>query len=133
MCIDIVEIWFGIVNGQISSIFDSYLLVTSMFSFTDDNFSKYQWFFTKLGVCIDIVEIRFGIADRQISSILTDYLPVTCQYFHFWTMTLVNINGFSPNFVCALILWISAMGLLMVEFCQFLTDLSARNSSVFLL
>ena len=25
ICIDIVEIWFGIANGQISSIFDSYL------------------------------------------------------------------------------------------------------------
>ena len=25
MCIDIVEIWFGIANGQFSSIFDSYL------------------------------------------------------------------------------------------------------------
>ena len=27
-----------------------------VFSFLDDNFSKYQWIFTKLGVCIDIVE-----------------------------------------------------------------------------
>ena len=37
------------------------------FSFLYDNFSKYQWIFTKLGVYIDIVEICFGIADRQIS------------------------------------------------------------------
>ena len=28
VCIDIVEIWFGVGNGQISSIFDSYLPVT---------------------------------------------------------------------------------------------------------
>ena len=28
MCIDIVEIWFRIANGQISSNFDSYLLKT---------------------------------------------------------------------------------------------------------
>ena len=28
MCIDIVEIWFGIVNGQIFFIFDSYLPMT---------------------------------------------------------------------------------------------------------
>ena len=28
MCIDIVEIWFGIANGQILSDFDSYLLET---------------------------------------------------------------------------------------------------------
>ena len=27
-------------------------------SFPDDNLSKHQWIFTKLGMCIDIVEIR---------------------------------------------------------------------------
>ena len=37
-------------------------------SFQDDNFSKHQWIFTKLGMCIDIVEIWFGIANGQISS-----------------------------------------------------------------
>ena len=37
-------------------------------SFPDDNLSKCQWIFTKLGVCIDIVEIWFGIANGQISS-----------------------------------------------------------------
>ena len=26
------------------------------FSFPDDNLSKHQWIFTKLGICIDIVE-----------------------------------------------------------------------------
>ena len=41
---------------------------TSLFSFPDDNFSKYQWIFTKLAVCIDVVEICFGIDDGQISS-----------------------------------------------------------------
>ena len=40
---------------------------TSVFSFLDGNFSKYQWIFTKLGICIDIVEICFGIASGQIS------------------------------------------------------------------
>ena len=39
------------------------------FSFPDDNLSKYQWIFTKLGMCIDIMEIWFGIANGQISSI----------------------------------------------------------------
>ena len=28
-----------------------------IFSFPDDNLSKRQWIFTKLGMCIDIVEI----------------------------------------------------------------------------
>ena len=42
---------------------------TSLFSFPDDNFSKYQCIFTKLGVPIDIVKTWFGIADGKISSI----------------------------------------------------------------
>ena len=41
VCIDIEEIWFGIVNGQILSVFGSYLPTTSIFSFSDENFSKY--------------------------------------------------------------------------------------------
>ena len=38
------------------------------FSFPDDNSSKHQRIFTKLGMCIDIVEIWFRIANGQISS-----------------------------------------------------------------
>ena len=38
------------------------------FSFPDDDLSKHQWIFTKLGVCIDIVDIWFGNANGQISS-----------------------------------------------------------------
>ena len=37
-------------------------------SFPDDNLSKHQWIFTKLGICTDIMEIWFGIAYGQISS-----------------------------------------------------------------
>ena len=37
------------------------------YSFPDDNLSKHQWIFTKLGMCIDIVDIWFGIANGQIS------------------------------------------------------------------
>ena len=33
------------------------------FSFPDDNLSKHQWIFTKLGMCIDIVKIWFGIVN----------------------------------------------------------------------
>ena len=40
----------------------------SVCSFPDDNLSKHQWIFTKLGMCIDIVDIWFGIANGQISS-----------------------------------------------------------------
>ena len=59
----------------------------SDFLFPDDNLSKYQWSFTKLGLCIDIVEIWFWIANGQISSIFDSYLPATNQYFHFRTIT----------------------------------------------
>ena len=37
---------------------------TSIFSFMDDIFSKYQWIFTKLGICIDVVKICNVIASR---------------------------------------------------------------------
>ena len=40
-----------------------------IFSFLDDNLSKHQWIFIKLGMCFDIVVIWFGIANGQISSI----------------------------------------------------------------
>ena len=60
-----MEIWFWIVNGQISLI----ARVRSVFLFPDDNFIKCQWIFTKLAACIDSVEICFGIAELQISSI----------------------------------------------------------------
>ena len=49
---------------------------TPIFSFPDDNLSKHQWIFTKLGMCIDIVEIWFGIANGQISSVFDG---VICQ------------------------------------------------------
>ena len=58
----------------------------SVFSFPDDNFSKYQWIFTKLGICIDIVGICFGIANGQMSIFDRD-LPAIHPYFHFRTLT----------------------------------------------
>ena len=51
------------------------------FLFLDDNLSKHQWIFMKLGMCIDIVEIWFGIVNGQISSVfLRSYLPATRQW-----------------------------------------------------
>ena len=57
----------GLILGQFHQIFTE-LSARDMseFSFPDDNFSKYQWNFTKRGVCIDIVKICFGIVDGQI-------------------------------------------------------------------
>ena len=48
--------------------------------------------------------------------------PSVCFSF---TDDNLNINGFSPNLVCALILWKSGLGLLMGKFRQCLTALSA--------
>ena len=76
MCIGIVEIWFGIANGQIWSNIDGGICRdTSIFSFPDNNLSK--WILTKFCTCIDNKEIWFGIANGRISSIFDSYLPAT--------------------------------------------------------
>ena len=49
--------------------------------------------------------------------------PQHISFFSFRTIT----NGFSPNLICALILWRSGLGLLIGKFGQFLTELSAHN------
>ena len=46
-------------------------------------------------------------------------------------ITCVNINGFSPNLVCALILWRSGLILLMGKFRQIFMELSARDMPIF--
>ena len=69
MCIDIVEIWFGITDGQIlSNLTELSARDSPIFLFPDDNLRKYQGILTKLGTCIDIKDIWFGIANGQISS-----------------------------------------------------------------
>ena len=45
---------------------------TSVFSFLDDNLSKCQWIFTKLGMCIDIVAIWFGLQVGKLHQLLTE-------------------------------------------------------------
>ena len=56
---------------------------------------------------------------------------VRLSVFRFWMITCVNINGLSPNLVCALILWIPGLGLLMGKFHQIFTKLSARDTPIF--
>ena len=46
-------------------------------------------------------------------------------------ITYVNVKEFSPSLVCALILWRSGLGFIISKFHQFLTELSARNKSIF--
>ena len=47
---------------------------------------------------------------------LTKFSARDTSVFLFTKITLVNINGFSRSLSCALILWRSALGLLMGEF-----------------
>ena len=54
------------------------------FSFPDDNLSKHQRIFTKLGMCIDIVEIWFRIANGQISS---NFDRVICPNARYYSLT----------------------------------------------
>ena len=89
MCIDIVEIWFGLLMGKFRQI----LMVlsardTPIFSFPNDNMSKHQWIFTKLCVCIDIVEIWIGIANREI---LSNFDRVICpRHAHFFCFRTIT-------------------------------------------
>ena len=48
---------------------------TSGFSFPDNNFSKYQWVFTKLAMCIDIVEVCLGMLIAKFHQFLTVICP----------------------------------------------------------
>ena len=64
-----VSRWSSVSPSICLSVRLSYVHPSVHFSFPDDNLSKHQWVFTKLGMCIDIVEIWFGIANGQISSI----------------------------------------------------------------
>ena len=128
----IVAGYYGFMSKSVClSVGPSVACPSVRFSFPDDNLSKHQWIFTKFGVCIDIVEIWFGIANGQISSNFDSYLPKTRLYFRFRMITWININGFSPNLVCALILWRSGLGLLMGKFSQILTELSAWDTPIF--
>ena len=52
-------------------------------SFLDDNLSKHQWIFTKLGMCIDVVEIWFEIADGQILSNFDGVICLRSAQFSF--------------------------------------------------
>ena len=60
------------------------------------------------------------------------HVSIRPSVIRFWMITRVNINGFLPNLVFALILWISGWELLMGKFCQIFTELSARDTPIFL-
>ena len=54
---------------------------TSIFTFVDDKFSKYEWIFTKLGMCIDITELSFEINNGKFYQFLTIICPRHVRVF----------------------------------------------------
>ena len=58
----------GLLMGKYHHFFACHM---SVFSFPDNNLSKYQWFFTKLGVCIDVVEIGLRLIMGKYYQFLT--------------------------------------------------------------
>ena len=62
MCIDIVEVWFGIANGQFLSNFDRVICVRhTHILFPDDNLSKCKGILTKLGSCMILRRSCLGL------------------------------------------------------------------------
>ena len=104
----------------------------SAFCFPEDNLHKFKLIFTKLGMCIDIVEIWFRIAYGQILlSIFDSFFCLGHVHFFFQMITWVNISGFSPILVCALILWRSGFGLLLGKFHCILTVICLQHTCFF--
>ena len=63
-----------IVTGYYGFTLDVHVSVRLFFLFTDDNLSKHQWIFTKLGVCVDLVKIWFGIVMDKFRHSFTELL-----------------------------------------------------------
>ena len=106
------------------------VICPSVFSFPDNNLSKYQWILVILGMCIDIVEIGLGLSTGKFVNFSRSYLLETDLYFPFHIITRVNVSGFSPNLVFALILWRSDLGLLMGKYLPIFEELSVRDTSI---
>ena len=113
-CINIKEICFWIANGQILLILDIFICswhingrVLSFYIFILHH---------------TIVAGYYGFTlDVRVSVVLSSVCPSVCpSIFCLRMITWVKINGFSPNLVCALILWRSGLGLLMGKFRQIL-------------
>ena len=103
------------------------LPATHLYSLLDDNFSKYQWIFMKLGMCIDVMRICFGLLIGKFCQLLTELSAPNTSIFLFPDDNL-NVNGLSQNLVCALRLCKSALGSLIGKLRLFLAELSAHDS-----
>ena len=99
----------------------------SVFSFLDDNGSKYQWTFTKLGVCIDIRRLGFGFLMGKFRQFLTELSAHNMPEFLFPDDNVSKCQWiFTKLGVCIDILkiWFGIADV------QFLTELSACHMSV---
>ena len=82
MCTDIVMIWFGIADGQVRQFLKELSAGDmSIFSFLDDNYSEYQWIFTRLGMCIAFILWRSALRLQMGKSSIFD-IVICLQYIH---------------------------------------------------
>ena len=84
--IDIVKIWFGIVDRQISSIFDMSV--------------KYQWIFTKLGTCMCIALILWRSALRLLMSNLSILTMLSARITSVFYFQDNNLSKYQWIFTC---------------------------------
>ena len=91
----------------------------SVFSFLDDNFSKYQWIYTKLGIALILWRSALGLLMGKFRPFLTELSACNTSVFYFQDNNLSKSRWISPNLIRAFILWRSALGLLIGKFCQF--------------
>ena len=139
MCIDIVEIWFGIAKGQISSIFDSlsYLPRTHpYFGFRTITLSNSQQIFTKLICALILWRSGLGLLLGTFHQFLTELSPhdmIKAGYLRSGLGLLLGtfhqfLTELSPHdMIKAGYLWRSGLGLLLGTFHQFLTELSPHD------
>ena len=84
MCIDIVEIWFGIANGQISSIFDSYLPETRpYFRFRTITCVNNKGFSPKLLYALTLRRSGLGLLMGKFRQIFTELSARDTPIFSF--------------------------------------------------
>ena len=62
-------------------------------SFPDDNLSKHEWIFTKLGMCIDIVEIGLGLLMGKFCQNLTVLSAQDTPIFSFPDVNFSKCQG----------------------------------------
>ena len=87
-------IWFHVGRPCVCpSVHPSVVRPSVGISFPDDNLSKHQWIFTKLGVCIYIVELCLGLLMGKFHQILTELPARDTHIFPFPDDNLSKCQG----------------------------------------